>query len=76
MKVGDAVIYVDEHGQSHNALVTAVWGTPEQEDPSLNLVVVNPDDTMTDSYGRQIVRQTSQVHQSRQPAHGRYWKAA
>jgi hypothetical protein len=29
----------------------------------------------TNSYGRQIERQTSIVHQSNQPAHGNYWRA-
>ncbi len=74
MKIGDHVVYVDEVGGEHSALVTAVWGDPDADSPSLNVVYVVHDEAKTDSYGRQIERATSRVHQSRQGAHGAYWR--
>ncbi len=71
-KVGDTVTYFDEHGKPHNALVTANWGTGST--PSINLVWIDSDETKTDSYGRQIARNTSVVHKSNQSAHGCYWQ--
>ena len=53
-KVGDVVIYTDQVRNDHNAIVTAVWG-----EDCVNLVLVSPDESKTDSYGRQIERQTS-----------------
>jgi len=66
-KVGAHVKYVDECGVTHDALVTASWGT------SINVVLVNKDPNQTDSYGQKLVRETSQVHKSQQQAPGRYW---
>jgi len=54
MKVGDVVIYTDEIRRDHNAIVTAVW-SPDM----INVVFCSPDDSKTDSYGRQIERSTS-----------------
>ena len=71
-QVGDHVVYADPKGHEHNAIVTANWGTGDT--PSLNVVFVDPDETKTDSYGRQIARNTSVVHQSNQAAHGMYWR--
>lgn len=73
-QIGDPVVYVDEVAVEHAALVTANWGDPANDTPSLNVVYVDGDATKTDSYGRQIVRQTSTVHSSNQSAHGRYWR--
>lgn len=76
VKVGDWVIYVDEKGQEHNALVTCVFShtlPPKDEDTSINVVIVNPDPNQEDSYGRKMLRETSVVHKERQPAHGQYW---
>lgn len=79
--VGKPLTYVDEYGKSHSAIVTADWSYTRQENDgplpeyaSLNLVYVVDDKSMTDSCGRQIARATSVVHQSKQQAHGRYWK--
>jgi hypothetical protein len=38
-----------------------------------NLVWVSGDEKRKDSYGRQIVRESSVVHKGSQPAHGNYW---
>ena len=77
VKIGDAVIFVDPVGQPRPALVTAVWGqyaTPMSPAPGVNLVIVSEDPFRDDTYGRQIERSTSVVHQSNQPAHGNYWR--
>lgn len=68
-KIGEPVVYIDPVGQAHPALVTAVWG-----EKGINCVYVSRDESMTDSYGRQIARNTSTLHQSLQPAHGNYWR--
>jgi hypothetical protein len=78
VKIGDAVIFVDPFGKPRPALVTAVWGqyaTPTSSAPGVNLVIVSEDAARDDTYGRQIERSTSVVHQSNQPAHGNYWRA-
>jgi hypothetical protein len=54
LKPGDPVIYTDEIRIDHNAVVTAVWSAD-----LINVVFVSPDESKTDSYGRQIERQTS-----------------
>jgi len=54
MKPGDMVIYTDSIRRDHNALVTAVWGPV-----CINVVYTSQDESKTDSYGRQIERQTS-----------------
>jgi len=70
--VGKRVTYVDSVGQPHDALVTAVWGEPEQN-PAINVVVVNLDEGQRDTYGQKIERFTSVVHKTNQSAHGFYW---
>jgi hypothetical protein len=77
MEKGDCVVFVDPVAQEHLALVTAVWGhynPDDPEKPGLNLVYVSENPAEEDSYGRQIKRVTSIVHQSRQAAHGNFWK--
>lgn len=79
VKVGDQIVYVDKTGAPRPALVTAVWGkeTYPYEDgtgPTINLVYVSEDATRQDPYGRQIERETSIVHASRQSAPGNYWR--
>lgn len=78
LNVGDPVEYVDEFSQPHAALITANHGATEFEDdawfPSVNLVYVSSDDSQRDSYGRQIARNTSVVHENNQQAAGRYWR--
>jgi len=67
--VRDCVIFVDAVAKQHNALVTAVWSPT-----CVNVVLVNDDDKMTDSYGRQISRNTSVLHKSSVGAtFGKYW---
>lgn len=77
MQIGDAVVFVDPVGVSHNAVVTTLFdnGDPESyPNPSINLVYVSDDGSETDQYGRQIKRNTSVVHKSNQFAHGMYWR--
>lgn len=80
-KVGAHVIYFDEFGEPHDALVTIWWmGVAEIKDyraengePGCNVVFVEDDVKKEDSYGRQINRATSVVHKSKQNAHGFKW---
>lgn len=65
---GDHVVYTDEHGAPHNALVTAWWG-----DKCCNLLFVVNDEAKKDPYGQQIERRSSSVHKSMQQAPGNYW---
>jgi hypothetical protein len=74
MEIGNHVIYVDEFGSEHSALVTAIWQGAWPK-PSLNVVYVSGDKNATDQYGRQLAeRATSVVHEDSQPAHGRKWR--
>lgn len=69
VKNGQPVKYVDEVGKEHDALVTVVWSPT-----CVNVVFVNPDETMGDTYGRQIKRDTSVIHASTTGrAHGRFF---
>ena len=74
LEPGDIVAYVDEYGKSHNAILTNVWGGPNDETPAVNLVWVTDDSTKHDQYGNQIERNISVVHKYNQSAHGRYWE--
>lgn len=73
MDIGSTVEYVDPVGRAHSALVTANWGA-DSPTRALNLVYVSEDEAEHDQYGRQIKRDTSVVHESVQPAHGRFWR--
>lgn len=84
-----AIVYIDEYGVRHAAIVTAWWGAPGTGaevygtpvhaytsvtgEPGCNLLFVVKAVDKTDPYGRQIERATSVVHRSKQPARGRYW---
>lgn len=70
MKIGDAVTYVDTVGVEHDALLTAVHGPY-----CVNLLYVAKDESRTDSFGRQILRESSVTIQSDFTAHGRYFKS-
>lgn len=72
--IGDVVLYTDHFGSEHKALVTANWGG--QDDSAINLVYVDGDETKTDSWGRQIARDSSVPHQSHQSAPGNFWLPA
>ena len=71
LEVGSNVVYVDQYGKPHNALVTVVWGDPTGQ-PGCNVVFVSADESKRDQYGSQIERETSVVHATLQSAHGRY----
>jgi hypothetical protein len=69
------VEFVDALGRTHPALVRAVHGDEDAEDPpSVNLVYLDPNEGATDSYGCQLVNETSVVHESSQSAHGMFWR--
>lgn len=74
--IGEAVVFVDPIGRSHDAIVTHTFSqtTNPEERPSVNLVYVTEDETAVDQYGRQIERKTSVVHRSNQYANGMYWR--
>lgn len=67
-KVGDPLVYVDEQGESHHALVTNWWG-PQ----CCNLLFVVSDEAKKDPYGQQIERRSSSAHRSMIQAPGNYW---
>ena len=87
LKVGDPVIFFDQFGMEHHALLTAIHGerytydkgydnepTIEKiENPSVNLLLISPDPKREDTYGRQIERESSVVHSSNQGAWGNFW---
>ena len=63
LKVGDVVRFFDTHWVEHRALVTAVWGEPNEEwMPCINLVYISSDAAKTDPYGRQLERDSSVAH--------------
>lgn len=68
-KLGDHIVYTDEQGQKHNALVTNWWGSQ-----CCNLLFVVDDAAKRDPYGQQIERRSSSVHRSMQQAPGNYWQ--
>lgn len=79
VNVGSAVTFVDSVGKEHPAIITAVWRAWIDDKPtgpvsSVNLVYVSDNPDENDAYGRQIKRETSCAHQSKQAAPGMYWK--
>lgn len=70
-QVGDSIIFVDPNAVDHNALVICVW-----QNKMINCVMVEADESRTDSYGRQIARPTSVPHMSNSPVHGLHWRWA
>jgi hypothetical protein len=66
--IGANVIYVDERGNPHNALVTH-WHSQD----CCNLLFISSDEMRCDNFGRQIERRSSCVHQKVMPAHGNYF---
>lgn len=71
-RIATAGKYDEDRTKELKANYSTMLGKPHTI-PSINVVYVSSDKSQTDSYGRQIVRQTSTVHQSGQTAHGRYW---
>ena len=69
-QLGQKVVFTDPKGVDHEALVTAVWS-----ETCVNLVWVSGDEARTDTYGRQLERQTSVTHATVMgQAHGNYWR--
>lgn len=74
LKIGDSIVYIDAHRESHPALVTKVWpGCGGGTIPGCNLVIVSSDETKQDPYGQQLERFTSVVHKSLNPAGAWCW---
>lgn len=76
-QVGHSVIYTDERGADHVALLTTIHGAPwnETSGPTVNLLYVSGDESRHDSYGRQIERECSVCHKNVMGVvHGRYWR--
>jgi hypothetical protein len=69
VKVGDSVVFVDPTRHEHNAVVTAVWSKD-----CINVVFVSTDENKTDSYGRQIERETSVMRHSDTNCFGRSFR--
>lgn len=69
LKVGDALIYTDELGKEHNALVTNWWG-----ETCCNLLFVVDEVSKRDPYRQQIERRSSNSHRSVVQAPGNFWR--
>jgi hypothetical protein len=65
---GQHVVFADEYRKERDAIVTAWHGLS-----CINVVFVSGDEQKTDSYGRQLERQTSVSHMS-QNAYGNFWR--
>ena len=82
LKVGGSVIYHDEVGNPHVALITALHCVederkeyPLEDVGCINVLWVSDDPNMTDNYGRQILRESSVCHaKCGYAAHGRYYR--
>lgn len=88
LSMGGSVIFFDQFGMEHNALLTNVFGkrevttfkeegaetlTEQISNPCVNVLLVSPDVKREDSYGRQIERQTSVMHYSQSTAWGNFY---
>lgn len=69
MQVGENITYVDSVGVEHEALITAVWNPN-----CINVVYVSKDENRTDTFGRQIMRETSVTVEGTFAAHGRFFR--
>lgn len=69
--IGDAVIFTDPKGSDHHAVCTNSFGPI-----CINVAFVSGDESRTDTFGRQIERSTSVLHQNTAPAHGNFWRRA
>ena len=79
-RLGEHVIYFDEFGRPHDALLTAVHGERTEvdyegairkiEEPCVNLLFLSPDKARKDTYGRQIERRSSCMHTTYNSAWG------
>jgi len=76
LEIGSHILFIDAHGEAHNALATCVFPGFKGsmgEQPGCNVLFVVSEPDKQDPYGRQIKRATSVVHKSWQPAHGNFW---
>lgn len=77
VQVGQKVLFVDEMGVGRDALVTCVHGADYHREhggqPTINLVICDPDEKQRDDYGRKIKRHSSVVPKERQTTNGMYW---
>lgn len=78
VKVGDAVVVVDEQRVMHVGLVTVVHGEfGAGYTPCINVVYVSADASKRDRYGQQVERLSSLQHYaagpSQMPNPGRFW---
>jgi hypothetical protein len=76
LEVGSPILFVDKNRRHLQAIVTEIHGQTEYDEdnpPALNLVYVSPESNEVDCFGRQIRRESSVVHKSRQSANGNYW---
>lgn len=67
--LGSHVIWHEADGKACDALVTAVWSQT-----CINVVIVSPDESKRDDYGRQIERRTSCGYKTQNSVHGFYWR--
>lgn len=81
-KPGQIVLFTDENGKTHNAIVTCFhygYNSVEEHksrhgEPCINLVYTSSDERKEDCYGRQLERNTSVVHKSHQWANGMFYR--
>lgn len=74
IEIGDVVVYIDEDGESRNALVTAVSDGAEDRKPMLNLAVVSKIEIQRDDYGRQISHLTFVPHENDPRGRSAVWR--
>ena len=53
-EVGDSVIYINSKRRRLPGLVQSIHGGAGYKHPLINLIVVSPDESRTDQYGRQV----------------------
>ena len=75
LNVGDSVVFIDSQRRRLAGLVQAIHGRfGPNNNPAINLIVVSPDASKTDTYGRQIEHFTSVGHADCQkPVIGMCW---
>ena len=72
-KVGSHVIFIDDRKQEHDALVEIFHGGKPEDNPSINLIRIIPENG-DDQYGAQKKHETSVVHKSQNTAEANCWK--
>ena len=70
------VVFTDEVGVKHDALLTQVWSRDEEGPVVANLVFVVADPQKSDPYGHQIERRTSVSRRNEYSAHGFFFELA